>query len=59
LGDVGVAVEVEGADGEVAEGGHGSWSVEVVGLVGVFLEGDVADVVEFVFYFPLSAYEGG
>jgi hypothetical protein len=40
------AVEAQDADGEVAQAGHGPWSVAGAGLGGVFGEGGVADVVQ-------------
>ena len=58
-GDVGVAVEAEQADGEVAEGGHDAGGVSGSDLGFVFLVGDVADPVELVLHVPVPADPGG
>lgn len=56
-GDVGVACEAECADGEVAAGGEGAWSIAGPGLGSVFVVGDVTDVVDAVLDAPVAADE--
>ena len=58
-GDVGVAVQAQQADGQVAERRHHAGRVPGSDQGLVFLVGDVADPVELVFYLPVAADPGG
>ncbi|WP_205324723.1 hypothetical protein [Glycomyces sp. YM15] len=59
LGDVDRAEDLEGADGEVAERGHGAGRGPGMNGRGVLAEGDVSDVVAGVLDAPLTADERG
>lgn len=58
-GDVGGAVAADEAEDGVADDGHEVGAGAGSGLVGVFTEGDVADVVEAVLYGPVRPGPGG
>jgi hypothetical protein len=57
-GDAGVAGEPEDGDGEVAQGGHHLGSVAGADLGGVFVVGDITDVVKH-FDLPVAADPAG
>lgn len=52
-------VVADQADGEVAQGGHDPGQVSGADLGSVFIEGDIADVVDPVFDVPVAADDGG
>lgn len=58
-GDVGVACQPQGADGEVAEADHDAWRGAGAHSGGVLTVGDVANVVEPVLDAPVVADELG
>ena len=58
MGDIGESGRSQDVDGKVAQGSHNPWAGMGSYLGTVFIEGDVPDIMIFIFDAPMSSIEG-